>query len=261
MNDSMEQIVKSCHLLLNEYPEAQETKDYLDSRLSQESQIKWQLGYFPNLKNIQSLIDMVGEEVLMQAKVLYARYLEDSWMPRKIFWSYFDDYPMMVPYRNSYGYVVGLMGRSVLSDHALKKKKIDKYKNTKETDQFKKGNLLFGLYENKKSIMEKGCVYLVEGQFDVMKAGEIGLSNIVGLGTSNMTPWAYSVITRYTNNIFLLLDNDDGGKSGRERIIRKFGHLANVRNFYIPEEYKDIDQYIREGKIRDYTELDFVVKD
>jgi len=121
--------------------------------------------------------------------------------------------------------------------------KIPKYKNTSETNAFKKGNLLFGLYENKQSIIEKDCVYIVEGQFDVIKAVEKGFTNIVALGNSHMTSYQFSVISRYTDNIFLLLDNDEAGEKGRKRIVEKFGKLANIQNFYLPESYKDIDEY------------------
>jgi DNA primase len=257
----VEQIVQSCQFLLHQYPEAKDVKNYLDSRLSQESQDKWGFGYFPDVNNLQSLIDLVGEDLLVKSKVLVTGCIEDSWMPRKVFRNYFQDYPLVMPYRNAYGQVVGLVGRSLLGERELKEKKIAKYKNTRETMEFKKGNLLFGLFENKKNILEKRCVYMVEGQIDVIKAGEIGLYNVVGLGTSSLTSWAFSVITRYTDNIFLLLDNDEAGQTGRERIVRKYGCLANIHNFYVPEEYKDVDEYISKEKITNYTQMDFVVKD
>jgi len=57
------------------------------------------------------------------------------------------------------------------------------------------------------------------------------------------------------------LDNDEAGQKGRKQIISKFGQLANIRNFYIPDEYKDIDEYITKGRISDYAEMSFLVKD
>lgn len=101
----------------------------------------------------------------------------------------------------------------------------------------------------------------MEGQFDVIKAVEKGFKNIVALGNSNMTAYQFSVISRYSNNLFLLLDNDEAGQKGRKRIISKFGQLANIRNFYIPDDYKDIDEYITKGEISDYAEMSFLVKD
>ena len=57
------------------------------------------------------------------------------------------------------------------------------------------------------------------------------------------------------------MDNDEAGQKGRARIISKFGQSANIRNFYVPDPYKDIDEYITKEGISDYAELSFVVKD
>jgi len=254
--------MESCHFLLDNYPEAQASKSYLDSRLSADSQKAFQFGYFPGVKDISALTDLVGEDELYKKSLLFTKNIEDSLFPRKIVSSYFEDYPLVMPFRNAYGQIVALIGRTLLSEKERKNKDkdISKYKNTKEIPNvFKKGNLLFGLYENKQAILDKGYVYIVEGQFDVIKAGEIGLKNIVALGSSNMTDYQFSVISRYSNNIFLLLDNDIAGEKGRKQIINKFGQFANIRDFYIPTIYKDIDEYITNGNVSNYDEISFEI--
>jgi len=257
----LEKIVESCSFLLNNYPEAQPSKSYLDSRLKISSQEAFGFGYFPGVENMSVLADLVGEESLRKEKLLFTRDIEDSLFPRKVQSSYFEDYPLIMPFRDPYGKAVGLVGRSLLSDVERSKTKLSKYKNTSESPVFKKGNLLFGLYENKQHILDRGCVYIVEGQFDVIKAYEIGFRNIVALGNSSITSYQFSVISRYSNNLFLLLDNDEAGQKGRKQIISKFGHMANIRNFYIPDDYKDIDEYITKGGVSGQEELSFVVKD
>lgn len=239
----LEKIVESCRYLLNNFPEAQEAKSYLDSRLAPESQENFQFGYFPGIKNLQVLIDMVGEETLLKEKLFYSRVIEDSLCSRTINTVYFEHHPLIMPFRNVYGKVVALVGRTLMPEVEWKALKIPKYKNTAETPYFKKGNLLFGLYENKQAILEQNCVFIVEGQFDVIKATEKGFKNIVALGNSHMTAYQFSVISRYTDNIYLLLDNDEAGVKGRKRIRDKFGKLANIQDFYLPESYKDIDEY------------------
>jgi DNA primase len=239
----LDKIVESCQYLLQNYPEARECKNYLDSRLKQESQDRFQFGYFPSIKDLPVLMDMVGEDLLRQEKLYYSKRIEDSLSPRTIQFCYFDNHPLIMPFRNSYGEIVALVGRTMLPEAEWKALKISKYKNTAESSVFKKGNLLFGLFENKQSIMDQNCVYIVEGQFDVIKANEKGFNNIVALGNSHMTSYQFSVISRYTDNIFLLLDNDEAGNKGRKRIVEKFGKLANIQNFYLPESYKDIDEY------------------
>lgn len=256
----LEKIVESCRFLLNNYPEAQASKSYLDTRLNESSQEIFRFGYFPGVQNLSALTDLVGEEALHKAGLFYTREIEDSLFPRKVPTCYFEDYPLVMPFRNPYGQPVGLVGRTLLSEKEQQEKKISKYKNTKESSTFKKGNMVFGLYENKQHILDRGCVYVVEGQFDVIKAVEIGFRNIVALGTSSMTAYQFSVISRYSNNIFLLLDNDEPGQKGRKRIISKYGHMANIRDFYLPDDYKDIDEYITKGNISDYADLSLVVK-
>lgn len=257
----LEKIAKECRFLLNNYPGAEECSSYLNSRLHARAQEEFQFGYFPGVKNLSVLADLVGEDLLRKMKLFDTRTIEDSLFPRAMPWCYFENHPLVMPYRDPYGKVVALVGRTVLSEKEYKEKKISKYKNTPESNLFVKGNNLFGLFENKQFIIDLGCVYVVEGQFDVIKASEIGFRNIVALGNNSMTPYQFSVISRYSNNIFLLLDNDEAGKKGRERIINKFGHLANIRNFFLPDEYKDIDEYITKGGISSHAEMSFLIKD
>lgn len=239
----LEKIVESCRYLLESFPGARAAQEYLDSRLNKASQELFGFGYFPGIQNLNVLTDMIGEEVLHKERLLYHKSMEDSMGPRSYPVCYFEHHPIVLPYRNTYGKVVALVGRSLLNDEERAIAQVDKYKNTRESNAFKKGNLVFGLYENKQAILDEGCVYVVEGQFDVIKAVEKGFRNIVGLGTNSMTPYQFSVISRYTDNIFLLLDNDEGGEKGRKRIVDKFGKFANIQNFYLPNPYKDIDDY------------------
>jgi DNA primase len=256
----LDKIINSCSYLLQNYPEAKACKDYLDSRLSLDAQEKFQFGYFPDIKNIDALYSLIDEIDLKEYKLLYSREIEDAWCPRTLNFLFFENHPLIMPYKDAYGNVVGIVGRSLLSDEDRRVKKISKYKNTEYVSKeikFKKGNFLYGLYENKKDIIEKDGVFIVEGQFDVIKAVEKGFTNIVALGNSNMSIYQFSLINRYTNNIFLLLDKDEAGDKGRKRILDKFGNLANIHNFYLPDGYKDIDEYLSSNS---YESLTFSVR-
>ena len=246
MSKDLAKIVEACTYLLNNYSEASSCKEYLDKRLNHKSQDLFQFGYFPTTDNIQVLISLVGEELLINNSLFYSREIEDSLYPRRVNFSFFENHSLIMPYKDTYGNVVGIVGRSLLSD---KERKYSKYKNT----DFSKSKYLFGLYENKKSIIENDSVFVVEGQFDTIKAVEKGFTNIVSLGGAGMSDYQFFILSRYTNNIFLLLDNDDAGEKGRKRIIEKFGKYANIHNFYLPEPYKDIDEYLMENSYEDLT--------
>lgn len=248
-------ISEHCRFLLQNFPDAQKCRDYLDFRLGKESQELFQFGYFPGAATLQVLTDLVGNDKLKDHSLMYTREIEDSLFPRKLNICYFEDYPLVMPFRDPYGEVVALVGRTLLSEEERTVKKIPKYKNTKP---FLKGHNVFGLYENKQAILEQNHVFVVEGQFDVIKSVEKGMKNIVAVGSNNMTTYQFSVISRYTNNIFLLLDNDESGEKGRKRAIDKFGKLANIRNFYLPTEYKDIDEFFNQNEL---DALSFAFKD
>src|SRR5579871_1863976 len=126
-----EKIIESCRFLLENYPEAQEAKSYLDSRLSKQSQEQFQFGYFPNSNNIQVLVDLVGEDTLIQEGFLYHKYMEDSLFPRRLKVCYFEQHPLIMPFRNPYGKTVGIVARTLVPEEERKASKLIKYKNTK----------------------------------------------------------------------------------------------------------------------------------
>lgn len=250
----MKEIIKSCRFLLNNYPEAQACREYIDSRISKESQEFFEFGYFPDMQNFSALTSLVGENCLKDNKLFYIKEIEDALGPRTLPISYFEEYPLVMPFKDAYGNPIAMVGRTLLSEDERKQKGLAKYKNT----IFQKGNNVFGLYENKEYILQQNIVYIVEGQIDVIKATEIGFRNIIALGNSYMTAYQFSVILRYTTNINLLLDNDDAGMRGRESIINKFGNFANIQNFYIPSAYKDIDEYISKEKMSSFEDMSFL---
>lgn len=250
---TLDDIVSSCRYLLNNSPEAQEYLSYLNTRLSPEMQEEFGFGYFPGAKNLSLLTAFVGEDKLKEIKLLDEYTMRDSVSARLLYHCFFESHPLILPYKDVYGNIIALVGRTLLNDDERKYVQIPKYKNT----VFPKGNHLFGLYEAKQSILEKDSVYVVEGQFDVIKAREKGIYNIVALGNSNITAYQLSLICRYTKNIFLLLDNDAAGEKGRSNAIKKFGQLANLCSIYLPLGYKDIDEYLKD---HDSDSLTFVVK-
>lgn len=256
----MNKIIESCQYLLYNFPEASLGLEYINSRVSKETQEVFQFGYFPNIYNLSALTSLIGESILKENSLLYTRMIEDSLFPRIITSLYFEDFPLIFPFKDPYGNIHGFVGRTLFSETERKIKKIPKYKNSRNSKRFNKGKVLFGLYENKLEILNRNQVFIVEGQFDVIKSYEKGIRNVVALGSSSMTNYQFSIITRYTNNIVLLLDNDESGIKGRERIIRKFGKFANISNWYLPEQYKDIDECLCDKNINSLEDISFRIE-
>ena len=130
----LDKITQACKYLLHNFPGAEPVREYLNSRLTPESQEKFQFGYYPNWSELSLLTDIVGDETLKQHDLIYYKNIEDSMSPRTIPVSYFENYPLVMPYRDSYGKVVGLVARTLMSEPDRKEAKVSKYKNTKKFD-------------------------------------------------------------------------------------------------------------------------------
>lgn len=238
-------VIKACRFLIQNSPKGEDCQNYLNGRLNDEAQGKFSFGYFPNTTNLNLIKSFVSENELKRLGLLYTKDVGDSGGAYSFSFCFFENHPLVMPYRDVYGNVIGIVGRTLLSDHERDSLGIPKYKNTR----FAKGDHVFGLNEAKSYIMKSGFVYVVEGQFDVIKAVEQGLTNIVSLGSADMSAYQLSLICRYTNNILLLLDNDEAGEKGRKRAVDKYSTFANINNVYLPMGYKDIDEYLNQNTI------------
>lgn len=241
-------IVGVCNNLLYNCPIANKALSYLNKRLSKEAQAKFGFGFFPPQEQLKMLFSFIDEKTLIENNILYEKNIDSEY---KILFSSLEDHNLILPYRDVYGKIIALVGRSLLDDDQRAVLHISKYKNT----SFEKSKHLFGLYESKHAIIKTGHVYIVEGQFDCIQAHNKGIENVVALGSSNMSTEQLILLLRYTNNIKLLLDNDEAGKLGRERIMEKYGRYTTFSNVYVPSGFKDLDDLLSEIEISSNEEL------
>ena len=237
-------VINICSNLLENSPIAHEARCYLDNRLSKSSQKKFGFGFFPPQEDLNVLLSFIDKEDLFKQNLIYEKNIEDR---LSMLFSPMEQHNLIMPYRDVSGAIIAIVGRSLLDDEHRTELRISKYKNT----SFEKSRNLFGLFESKYSIIEKNCVYIVEGQFDCIQAHDKNIRNVVALGSSNMSMEQLILLLRYTNNINLLLDNDEAGELGRERIIEKFGRFANIKNYRLPQGFKDLDELLKEVEIID----------
>ena len=74
---------------------------------------------------------------------------------------------VMFPIHSLSGQVLGFGGRVLKTDQ-----KTAKYLNSPESEIYHKSRIVYGIYQARKSIMEKDQCYLVEGYTDVMSLHE-----------------------------------------------------------------------------------------
>jgi DNA primase len=245
----LQNITNICKDLLHTFPEAKEVSSYADSRISRQAQDTFDFGYFPSFENLNVLISAIGEDNLIKKELAYYKITS----LKKEFHLKLENHNLILPYKDVYGNVIALVGRTLLPEIIYKERDIPKYKNT----IFKKGKHLFGLYEAKSDILKNNLVFILEGQMDVIAAYSKGMMNVVGLGSSNMTADQLYLLLRYTENIIVLLDNDAAGKTGGAKILNDFGKFANIQIATLPLGYKDLDEFFMTN---DLERLEIVLK-
>ena len=119
---------------------------------------------------------------------------------------------IMFPLYDTNGRVVGFSGR------IYKDKDQSKYVNTKETDIFKKGELLYHYHIAREECRKSSSVIVMEGFMDVIRASTIGIKNTVALMGTALTNEQINLLKRLSNNIILCLDGDDPGQNATLKI-------------------------------------------
>ena len=112
---------------------------------------------------------------------------------------------IMFPLYDVSGQVVGFSGR------IYKDVDMNKYLNTKETEIFKKGEMLYHYHIAREECRNKKSVIVMEGFMDVIRASTIGIRNTVALMGTALTKEQINLLKRLSNNIILCLDGDDPG--------------------------------------------------
>jgi DNA primase len=149
---------------------------------------------------------------------------------------------IMFPIRSVKGEVIGFGGRVIDTGEP-------KYLNSPETPVFTKGRELYGLFEARQAIRERGHALVVEGYMDVVALAQSGFGNAVAtLGTA-CTPDHVQKLLRFTDQVVFSFDGDAAGRRAAGRALEaSLPHVSDLRSFrflFLPAEH-DPDSYIRE---------------
>lgn len=150
---------------------------------------------------------------------------------------------IMFPLYDVSGRVVGFSGRIYKDDDT------SKYVNTKETEIFKKGEMLYHYHIAREECRIKKSVILMEGFMDIIRASSIGIKNTVALMGTALTHEQINLIKRLSNKVIVCLDGDDPGVKASLSVgedLLKVG--LDVKVVTLPKE-DDPDSYIlKNGK-------------
>ena len=239
------------HKNLQEAPEAEEARTYLDQRnISRQSWIEFQLGYAPGGWN--GLSHWLARQSVTSEEMIQAGLIVRKEQEGRQGFSTYDRFRhrVMFPIADIRGQVTGFGGR-VLADEA-----VPKYLNSSETALFIKGRALYGLDKARQSAVSEKKFYVVEGYLDVIALHEHGLSHVVApLGTA-LTIEHVQVLRRFVSTVVLVFDGDMAGVNATLRTLDLFLNSGiDVRVLSLPAG-EDPDSFVRKYGIDRFLELD-----
>jgi DNA primase len=121
-----------------------------------------------------------------------------------------------------------------------------KYINGISTPIFEKTSYLFLLDQAAKTIKQTGFAIVVEGNMDAIRMHSIGITNTVAIMGTYLTQEHMETLTKFTNKIILLFDNDKAGMKAIEQSYKSLlpDLFVLVAQVEAKEEAKDPDEYI-----------------
>jgi len=231
----------ACNFYRQQLRAASGAIDYLKGRgLSGEIAAKFWIGYAPDgWDSLRQVFTDYDDSVLVESGLVIDRSEEEGGQRKR--YDRFRD-RIMFPIRNTKGQVIGFGGRVMGAGEP-------KYLNSPETPLFQKGNELYGLFEARQAIRDKGYVLVTEGYMDVVALAQFGFEQAVAtLGTA-CTPMHVQKLLRQTDQVIFSFDGDAAGRRAARRALEAcLPHASDSRTLkflFLPKEH-DPDSYIRE---------------
>jgi len=150
---------------------------------------------------------------------------------------------IMFPLYDLNGKIIGYNGRVYNGETE------NKYVNSKETDIFKKRELLYNYHRAKEECRKKKFVIIMEGPMDVIRAYTAGVKNCVAaLGTAFGSEQAM-LVRKLSTNVILCFDGDSAGLKATKGAIEELNKVGITPKIVRLENNSDPDEYIiKNGK-------------
>ena len=212
----------------------EDAKNYLinERHLSEEIIKEFNIGLALNDNNLNKLLKTKGytdKEIIDYSLAIKSDTLQDLFKNRITF-----------PICNDKGNVVAFSARIYNGESS------SKYINSKESNIFKKGHILYNYDKCKSEVIKTKTIIIVEGQIDAIRVYSIGYKNVVATMGTALTKDHISLLKKLNAKVILMMDNDDAGEkstvaNGEE--LTKAGIEVTVVRL---SGNKDPDSYILE---------------
>jgi DNA primase len=236
-------LAKAAEHYKQQLKESQRAIAYLKGRgLSGQIAARFGLGYAPDgWRSLASAFPRYDDPLLEESGLVISHEADSGNEADRKRYDRFRD-RVMFPIRSVQGEVIGFGGR-VLD------KSEPKYLNSPETPVFSKGRELYGLFEARAALRQKGYVLVVEGYMDVVALAQLGFPNAVAtLGTA-CTAEHVQKLFRFTESVIFSFDGDAAGRRAAGRALEAaLPHATDTRTIrflFLPPEH-DPDSYVRE---------------
>ena len=205
-----------------------DARNYLENRSIDEEIIKkFELGWSLDDNNLTNLLMKKGYTIDLLNQVGLSTGNNDLYRNR-----------LMFPLHDLNGRVIGFSGRIITNS------KQNKYLNTKETELFKKGKLLYHYHIAKEAVRISKNVIIMEGFMDIIRASIYGFDNTIATMGTALTKDHISNIKRLSPNIILCFDGDEAGQKATMAAGNLFGEAGiEVKVIELPLE-DDPDSFL-----------------
>lgn len=120
-----------------------------------------------------------------------------------------------------------------------------KYFNTRETEIFKKGNLIYNYHRAKDIARKKNQIIVMEGFMDVIRAYTVGIQNTIAMMGTAVTETQAQLIKRMAKEIILCFDGDEAGAKATMSCANELIKIGVTPKIIRLEENLDPDEYIQ----------------
>ena len=126
---------------------------------------------------------------------------------------------LMFPITDVTGRPVGFGGRLIPDPRrdAAGERPLPKYLNSPESALYKKGSLLYGLFQAKEAIRDQGRVLVVEGYTDLLSLVQRGFQETVAVLGTALTLEQLRLLKRFSTDLYIFFDGDDAGRRAATR--------------------------------------------
>ncbi len=207
--------------VLGQHPDASLARDYLEQRaIGEQAVSRFRLGFAPDRWDFLT-------EHLRSHRISPQDGVDVGLIrPRKQGSGYYDWFRnrIVFPITNPGGKVIGFSGR-LLARPGGDQKEEAKYINSQETPYYRKGEVIYGLWQAAQAIRQRGRVYLVEGNFDLVAMSQAGFANVVAPMGTAITAEQIRRLSRFRAELVFVFDGD---RAGRAAAVRAFDMVAPV---------------------------------